>query len=507
MDWKRIKSSSAILTGIIIFSKLLGMLRDVVLANYFGTSGISDAYLTASTVPTLLFYFIGHALSTAFLPMYSNMKLSQGKEKADGYANNLLTVSLLLSTVLVVLLVCFPSWIIRIFAPGFRWETVELAASFVRSSALSLYFMTAVSVWTGYLQATNNFIIPASISVPRNLIVMCSISLAAIWDVRILGVGLLLAYIAEALLLYPFVRKEGYRMQLAVDWQSSELRETLYIVLPVLLGTSIGQINKIIDKSLASMLGEGVVSAMSYASVINNAVQEVLVTGLITILFANCSALVAEGKHKEVKEKLSNTTNTLIAFLIPATVGIVLLSRQVVSCLLFRGNFDEESLRITTLLSCCYTISLCSLALRDTFVKVFYAYKMTNIATKTSAFAICIAILLKIILSKFIGAYGLALATSFSAMIHSILLYVLLVKKIGSLGIKRLLSVVGKVILASLAMAVSVLIVLHWTQDWTDLFQLITCVLTGVFVYALAAVLFGVPVAKQVIANIAQKRS
>lgn len=493
MDWKRIKSSSAILTGIIIFSKLLGMLRDVVLANYFGTSGISDAYLTASTVPTLLFYFIGHALSTAFLPMYSNMKLSQGKEKADGYANNLLTVSLLLSTVLVVLLVCFPSWIIRIFAPGFHWETVELAASFVRSSALSLYFMTAVSVWTGYLQATNNFIIPASISVPRNLIVMCSISLAAIWDVRILGVGLLLAYIAEALLLYPFVRKEGYRVQLAVDWQSSELRETLYIVLPILLGTSVGQINKFIDKALASTLAEGAVSAMSYASVINNAIQEVLSTGLITILFADCSHLVSKGEHALVKRKLLNVTNIFVVLLIPASVGILLLSSQIVTALLCRGSFDAESVRMTTAAMQCYTVGLCFLAVRDTLVKIFYAYKMTKLVTRATVASVVMGIILKLVLCKPFGMYGLAIATSLSAVIHCVMLYILLYLKKGALGTKQLFVTIVKSLFATTVMAVAVVWIRDGMKMYADIWQLVICALVGVMIYGVAAILLGIP--------------
>ena len=86
--------------AIIVFSKLLGMFRDVVLANYFGTSNVSDAYLIASSVPTLLFYFIGHALSTSFLPMYNKIKQEKGESAANRYTNNLMTISLLISTLI-----------------------------------------------------------------------------------------------------------------------------------------------------------------------------------------------------------------------------------------------------------------------------------------------------------------------------------------------------------------------------------------------------------------------
>ncbi len=506
MNWKKIKSSSIILMLVIVFSKLIGMCRDVVLANYFGTTHISDAYLTASSVPTLLFYFIGHALSTAFLPMYNKVKHEQGKEKADGYASNLLTIALLICTVIVAFLVIFPGAVIKIFAPGFSGEAVKLASSFVQISAVSLYFMTVISIWTGYLQSVNNFIIPAFISVPRNVIIMISIYCAATIHISILGVGLLLCYVAEMVLLYPFVRRAGYRIRLNANTQSPELKETLYVVLPILLGTSIGQINKIVDKAIASTIAEGAVSAMSYASVINNAIQEVLVTGLITILFASCAALVAQGKHKEVKDKLFNTTSTFIAVLIPATVGLLLLSRQIVTCLLLRGSFDETSVQMTTGALCCYTVGLCFLALRDAFVKVFYAYKMTGIATKVSIAAILISIVMKLLLAKPLGIYGLALSTSFSAVIHSAALYILLRKKMDSLGTKKLIGISAKVIVATAVMAVAVLAMLRCTQGYSDLVKLIVCSLTGVAVYGAAALLLGVPVARKIVGIVLKKK-
>lgn len=506
MNFKKIKSSALVLTAVVVLSKLLGMCRDVVLANYFGTSNISDAYLTASTVPTLLFYFIGHALTTAFLPMYNKVKHARGKENADAYANNLMTISLLLSTVLVFFLLVFPTAVVKIFAPGFGADTVKLAASFIRISAVSLYFMTVISIWTGYLQSVNNFIIPAFISVPRNLIIMLSISCAATIHISILGIGLLLAYVAEMLLLLPFVRKSGYRLQLRADFRSPDIQETLYIVLPIILGTSISQINKIIDKAIASTVVEGAVSALSYASVINNAIQEVLVTSLITILFADCAKLVAQEKHEEVKAKLFNTTTTFISVLLPATVGLFLLSRQIVTCLLLRGNFDEVSAQMTTSALCCYTVGLCFLALRDTFVKVFYAYKMTGIATKVSIASIIFSILLKLLLSKPFGIYGLALSTSLSAIAHSVVLYILLRKKLGSLNTKQLTGTTFKVIVASAIMALGVLAVLHYTSGYAEIIRLFASVFIGMIIYAVAAIILKVPIAKQIITRITKKR-
>jgi putative peptidoglycan lipid II flippase len=128
--------------------------------------------------------------------------------------------------------------------------------------------------------------------------------------------------------------------------------------MPIMLGVSVSQVNNIIDKSIASTVVEGGISALSYASIINNAVQEVLVTGIITILFANCATLVAKGEHELVKIKLSSTLQTFLTVLIPASCGVIILARPLVVCILGRGNFNENSVKMTVGALCCYTIGL-----------------------------------------------------------------------------------------------------------------------------------------------------
>ena len=484
MKIKRILQSTVFLMGVILFAKILGMLRDVVLANYFGTSNVSDAYLIAVSIPNYLFFFVGHSLSTAFLPMYNKVKHNKGEKKAQRYMNSLICCALVISTVAVALLLIFPDPVVRLFAAGFDTETVGIASTFVRLSACSLYFMTIINVWGGYLQAKGNFIIPASVSVPRNIVIMISIYFAATVHVSLLGVGLLLAYVSEFVLMLPFVLKKGYRPQLALDIKAEETKETLYLVMPILLGVGVSQINHIIDRSLASTSGEGGLSALTYALILNNAVQEVLVTGIITILFAKCASWVAEGNHDLVKSKLKQTVNTMILLLLPATVGILICSEMIVKCVLCRGEFDETSLAMTTGALCCYTLGLLFLALRDTLVKVFYAYKKTKLTTITSIIAISINIVLNFVLLHFMGLNGLALATTISAVFSCVTLYVMLRKHIGDFGLKSMLITILKSTISCAVMAVAVILVQKYLiSALPELVGLVVCVLAGVVAY------------------------
>lgn len=486
---KNKKHTVPFLMIVIIVSKLIGMLRDIVLANYFGTSYISDAYLIASSVPTLLFYFIGHSISTAYIPMYNKVKYDEGKESAQRFTNNLINVSFLIGTVIVIFLMVWPQVAVKLFAAGFDEKTAELAARFIRISTLSIYVMTLVYVFNGYLQANGNFLTPAAISIPRNVVIMISIVVAAVININLLGWGLILAYVAEFLLLLPFVVRKGYRYKPIIDFKDNHMKQTVYIIMPILLGMCVSQVNKIIDRSIASTVIEGGISALSYASIINTAVQEVLVTGIITVLFASCAELVSKGEFEKVKEKLQNTINNMSFILIPATFGIIVLAEQIVKVVLNRGNFDAVSIKMTTGALMCYTVGLFFLAIRDTIVKVFYAYKDTKTTTITSISAIAVNIVLNFILSRFWGINGLAIATSFSAVFNSITLYFALRKKIGDFGLKKTAYVILKSLIAALIMAVVVYNSASNIHNIisSELIALMVNVLLGMVVYSIVS--------------------
>ncbi|MBE6625247.1 MAG: murein biosynthesis integral membrane protein MurJ [Ruminococcaceae bacterium] len=455
MNWSKIKQSSVAVMTIIIVSKLIGIMRDMVLANYFGTTNISDAYIIASTVPTLLFFFIGHSLSTAYIPMYNKVKVAGGEKSAQKYSNNLLTAALIIATIIVVVLLAFPTATVKLFAIGFDEETAKIASRLIRISAPSIYLMTMINICGGYLQANKSFLAPAAISLPRNIAIIVSIALAASLGTDVLGWGLLASYVLEFLFLAPFVIKKGYIYKPYLKLKDEDLKQTLYVIAPILLGMSVSQINKIIDRSLASTFVEGGLSALTYGSFINTAISEVLVTGIITILFSKCAEYVAKGEDDKVVKQYSSTINTMLFVLIPATVGILILAEPIVSLLLSRGNFNEESLAMTSGALRFYALCLCFTAVRDVTVKIFYAYKSTKVTTITSIISISINIGLNFLLSHFMGINGLALATSIAISVQTIILYVLFKKKLKSIGTKNTIITVIKSVASAVLMGIA----------------------------------------------------
>ena len=490
MKIANLKDSSVALMGVILLAKLIGILRDIVIANYFGTTNVSDAFLIALSVPTILFYLIGHALSTAYIPMYNRVKVENGEHRAQQFSNNLLTIAMAFSILIVLVLICFPRTVVKIFASGFDQETADIAIRLIRISSPSIFIMCAVNVFGGYLQANKSFLVPAAISLPRNAAIVAAVVLAASLGVNWLGYGLLTSYVMELFLLLPFMLKKGYVYKPQMNLKDDYMRQTLYVVAPIVLGVCVGQVNKIVDRSMASTIVEGGISALNYASFINNGVQEVLVTGIVTILFAKCSEYAAKQEHQKVKQKLSETLDAMILLLIPACVGVLVLVEPIVSLILCRGEFDQHSLEMTAGALRFYTLGLLFLAIRDTLVKVFYAYKETRITTIVSVTAILGNIVLNFVLGHFMGINGLALATSLSAIYSCIFLYILLRKRIGDCGFKNMLIIALKSVVGCLPMAATAYYLNR--QEWIHTMGiggLAICVLLSCAVYFIAEII------------------
>ena len=484
MDEKqRRRQNSISLMAVATVSKLIGMFREVALARCWGTTNVSDAYLIASAIPTILFYFIGHALTTAYLPMYNKVRSERGEKDALAYSNCLLTYSLILGIIIVSCLLLFPTTIVKVFAAGFDDETVNLTSLLITISAVSLLLMIVISVLSGFLQAHGRFVLPAFVSIPRNIALILSIFLSVRFSPLVLGIGILCAYAAEFLLLSVGSSRHEYHFRFSFHYERAVMNDTIRVVIPIFVGVGVGQINKVIDRSVATTVISGGVSALTYASIINTAVQEILVTGIITILFANCSRWVSEDKHELVKTRLCDTICTLVFVLIPGMCGIILLGVPIVKCILARGVFDAESVKLTSEALCCYAVGLPFLAFRDTFVKVFYAYRDTKFPTIVSSISIVINILLNLLLSKIWGINGLAIATSFSAMVNCIALFFGLIRKIGNFGLKEQGIVVTKSAMASAIMCIAVLGVRFLLEQSQDILQLVLCTITGAITY------------------------
>lgn len=424
------KKTVLIVMLITILSKVLGFGREIVLSYFFGASSITDVYNISQTVPTTIFSFIGLALATSFIPIYSRVRAERSKEEASRFMSNLITVLLVLATVMVGLVLVFTEPVIRVFASGFTGETLSLAVAFTRISIFGIYFSVLIFIFNSFLQISNNFVIPAMLGLPLNFAAILSYVLAATFDVRILAYGILAGLILQVVFLLPSLMKLHFRYRLVFNLKDVYLREMLLLTIPVVIGVSVNQINVLVDKTLASAIAIGGISALNYAHIINGFVQGMFVEPVAVVMYPSISAMAAEDRMENLTETISQSLLSISLLIFPATVGSMVLAGPLVRLVFQRGAFDASAAAMTATALFYYSIGMTAYAYRDILSRTFYAMKDTKTPMVNAAVGMVINIVLNLILSRIMGLGGLALATSISAVATTAWLYLTLKKRL-----------------------------------------------------------------------------
>ncbi|MFJ7680011.1 murein biosynthesis integral membrane protein MurJ [Peribacillus sp. NPDC097198] len=465
-------------------SKLLGFLRDITLSYFFGASNVSDAYLIALTIPDSIFSFIITGIATGFIPLYSRINKEGNDQVANKFVSNLIGFILLLCTFIAFISLMFTEPIVKLFASGFDRESMDLAVFFMRISIFGIYFTGLITIFNGYLQVNNSFIISALSGIPLNLIIIFSIALSANNNVTILAIGSVIAVFIQLIFLLPSVFKKGFKYHFILDRHDEDLKQMLFLSLPIIIGVSVNQINVLIDKTIASHVALGGISALTYAERLNLFIQGSFVMSIITVMYPSISKLAAQNDLERLKKTVSNVISSINILVIPITIGTLALSKPIVLFLFGRGAFDAAAVSMTSDALFFYSIGMLGFGLREVLSRVFYAFQDTRIPMNNAIFATVINILLSVLLSKYLGIGGLALATSIAGILSSILLFIKLKSRIGSFGIKNIFITFLKISLSSIFMGIVVKTTYEILIDqFNSTLTLLLCIMLGIFVY------------------------
>lgn len=437
-----------------LFSKVLGFIRDIVLSYFYGASTISDVYLISLTIPTVIFAIIGKGISTGFIPLYSRIEGLEGTKKANIYTNNL--VNLVLAICLIIFIVCYlnTETIVKLFAAGFSGETLDLAVNFTKISLISIFFTGMIYVFIAFLQTKEVFLIPAIIGIPANLIVIGSFFFSSKTNIYVLAVGGVIAAGAQFILLYLYVYKNNYRYKLQLNIKDYHIRKMMLLALPVIFGSSVAQINILVDRTIASYISVGGISALNYANTIYLVVLGVIVSSITTVLYPKISKMAVTNNIEGIKGHLSEAISVITIIVLPATVGYMIFAKPIVQLLYGRGEFDTQAITMTASALFYYAIGLIGLSLREILSNVFYSLQDTKTPMVNAAIALGVNIGLNFVLSRYMGIGGLALATSISVILCSLLLFIQLWRRIGSFGVKLITQSFFKIGFAALIMGV-----------------------------------------------------
>lgn len=489
------KKAAFILAIIIVFSKMLGLLRDITLSYFYGASNISDAYLISMTIPVVLFGFIITGISTIYIPINNEIEKKNGSVRANSFTNNLLIVITIVITLIITLGTIFTEVLINIFATGFDGKTKEIAIYLTKTNLFAIFFTAYISIFTSFLNIKGKYIITAFIGIPLNIIVISSIFISYYSEkIVVLAIGNVFSLIISFILLYTFSKKEGYRFFAEFKPYDSYLKKMILMAIPVMLGVSINEINVIVDRTIASTFEDGGISILNYASKISGFVLGIFVLIFNTLMFPHISKMIVNQKNSEFIETANRTIMTVNFLIIPALVGLMVFATPIIEIIYGRGEMEEKSINETGRALYYYSLGIIGLSLREVLSKMFYAMQDTKTPMVNAVITIILNIILNIVLSKIMGLAGLALATSISAIVCAVLLYFSFLKKIGNLENKRIIISFLKASLATLLMAIvarSSFIYLQLYVNTIISFLIAICI--GVFFYIIFLLLLKAP--------------
>lgn len=445
-------SNTVNLMAITLIGKILGFIRELVLAATYGTSYYSDAYLISINIPIVIFSLIGAALGTAYIPLYFNIEKEQGSQKLQKFNSNVTNIVILICIIFTVIGFIFVRPLINLFAIGFKGETLMISIRFTRILIFGIVCMGISNILTAYLQANNEFVVPGMISIPYNIIIIVFMLISISLGPDIMVYGTLFAMCSQFLFQLPFAYKKKFRYSIYINFRDEYIKKAIVLIAPVFIGIAVNQLNSMIDKSLASTLMEGSISALNYANKLNSFITALFISSIVAVIYPHLSKLHNQNNKIEFIETITKSINSIIILIIPISVGAIVLSKPIVEILFQRGEFDIIATNMTSSALSMYSIGMVAYGLRDVLGKIFYSLEDTKIPMINGSIAIIMNIILNILLIKRFNHAGLALATSISSIICIILLFRSLNKKIGYFGQDKIIKVLCKSFISALIM-------------------------------------------------------
>ena len=483
--------ATVLLMIVTIVSKILGLFRDSVLASAYGTGKYAAVYSTANSISTILFAVIGTALATSLIPLYNKLASEDSTERAMGFLNSVVNLVVIVCLSIAGLGIIFAGPLVKVFAPGYQGDVYTLCVQYTRILLPSIVFVGLANIFTSYLQIKKRYVIPGFIGMPYSIIIIVSIYLSLKTSPMVLVIGTLIAISAKALFQLPFVYKEGYRYRPKINLKDPVMKDMMILILPVVIGVGANQINSIVDKSLASLLGTEVVASFSYAIKLYEFVQALFITSILAVIYPRLSSMIVSDRMDSFLNSLKKTMNVIIVALVPIIVGCIVLSRQIVEVLFQRNAFTSKDTTMTASILWIYVIGILAFALRDVLTRGFYSMEDSKTPMINSIISIVFNISLNLILVKPLGYKGLAIATAVSAYIGLLLFNRSMRKKIEGYSSRDNYIFFVKSLFAALIMGLGVKLVYGIVASSLVgglLFKLIalaSAVGVGVIVYAL----------------------
>lgn len=477
---KRIFGATVLVVIAILLSKVSGLIRDQIMAGYFGISFETDAFTWAYFIPNLFrILFAESLIVAAFIPIYSLYIKKKRERDSLVFVNSVANIMLICFSVTAAIIFVLSPQIGTLLSniSGNQMDIVKFV-SMNRIMVFSLLTLSLSGLVTGILNSHNIFTLPSL--APFMLNVVTIIFVATLYSrlgIYAMAIGVMAGSVMHLLVQIPQLRiaGPGYRPmpgygkksikdiilpglkdRFTLDLKHEGVREIFSLMFPILLSLGAVQLNNSVDNFFALSLGAGNTTALTLSWRVANLPLGVFSVAIITVLYPLISRQAAGGDIKGIKESFSLGVREIGYMMLPATAGLVILSYPIIKVLFERGSFTpDDTLRVSYILVF-HSLGLVFFGLLMIINRVFYAFKNVRTPLKVASISILINFLLDWILIRFMDVSGLALSTALVALFNVAVLLFILRKKVGSLGGVRIAGSYWKILISTAIMGTAV---------------------------------------------------
>jgi putative peptidoglycan lipid II flippase len=494
-----------------ITSRILGVVREQVIAAFFGAGLATDAYQVAFRIPNLLRdLFAEGAMSAAFVPTFTRHLTTSGREPAWRLGNHVINALIVVTGGLVILGIVFAEPLILALAAEKYTNSPEKLALTVQLARIMLPTLTLIALaaaFMGMLNSLHHYFIPALSPAMFNVLtIVCAFALVPLMPVFglhpivAIAIGTLLGGVTQLALQWPTLHKEGFRYHLDLDWRDEGLRRILTLMGPGTIGMAATQVNVFVNTILATSTVEGAVSWLNYAFRLMYLPIGLFGVSIATAALPTVSRQSTRQDSIAVRDTVASSLSLMLMLNIPATVGLVVLANPIVGVLFERGRFTPADTVATASALQFYAVGLIGYAVVRIVSPIFYALGHNRTPVVVSVVVVLVNALLNYVLvHTALGYRGLALGTSIAALINAGTLLVLLRGHLQGLNEGRLLSSVARIAVASALMGAAAMVAHDRLGTWTgtgnfiaEVLRLVLAISGALLVLAGSAWLLGI---------------
>lgn len=470
----RLARSAGVVGAATMASRVLGLVREQVLAYWFGASDSMDAFLVAFRVPNLVRdLFAEGAMSAALVPTFTRTLTQDGRARAWHLGNSVMNALILVTSVFVAGALLFAPAIVHGLAGDFADVPgkFELTVTLTRLMAPFLILVAVASACMGMLNSLHVFFVPAlspamfnvaSIAVGVGLVPVAI--RVGIEPILAMAVGTLVGGAGQVLLQWPPLRREGYRYSPRLDLRDPGLHQVLVLMGPGVVGLAATQLNVFVNTVVATGEGTGAVSWLGYAFRVMYLPIGLFGVSIATATTPALSRLVAEGSLPAVRSTLASAVALMLTLNVPATLGLVVLATPIVRLLFEHGSFTAADTVATAAAVQFYAIGLVGYSVVKILSPAFYALGRARTPAAVGVASVLLNAVLSYTSAPYFGYRGIAMSASVAALFNAGMLALLLRRDLGGLETRRVAATLVRVVAAACAMAAAA----WWGNAWLE---------------------------------------